>query len=797
MIESEQTIAYCHACGLAMDVSPVAPFSNVECPSCGKHTRVKREFGPYTLTKRHAIGGMSMVFSAHDNTLNREVAVKILSEEYSSDERRIEAFEQEARLTAGLSHPNIVKVYTTGRAFGRFYIAMEFVPGGHFEHQIRERGKLPEAEVLQMAIEVAHGLKAAQAAGLIHRDVKPGNILLDADGHAKLVDFGLALVTQGGTATATELWATPYYVPPETVEGLAEDFRSDMYAYGATLYHALAGVPPCNEESMASDVLREAKKRVIPLAQADATISAATCRIVDRAMAYSPNDRFSSYDEMIAALQQALSHLKHGRSELNTAARRALKKRRERQWIIGSSAVAVGVAACVVLALWLRSQNQRSKPPQVPAGQAKPAALMPSTTASNQPHHGKVEEVARRYRQAREALQARDYQTANGLFSALLRDVAVQEPTRSWTGVEAVLTAFLDGNTSMARQQAKSTLDHLRSLSITPQPLSKSLVATLEQLEALPPPSAASEGSDQTDATRLAALMLASLKAWEQGLLDRAVVGFRSAAEITLPPEQDWASCYQDIAKDYLADATRLQAACFEGLPSSAPECQKVIDELNLVQAALKTRGRARFNVRSWQQELTAHRNRLVRTPDAAATTKRLSLDEVTHQLRECARAGRHREAQQFLASAATSVPDSTRKALLAFTESAASFFSDLESELTRAAVSAEFSLRNGVNVTSVRVDAAAGLSVTTSDGKTTPVSWEDFYPDAPILLHQKLLAISPVSNEQQLQRNEGAIAHLWLSGERERANNAASKLGSSNPEFATRWSLLKPNLPP
>src|SRR5512144_1425557 len=98
MSETKRTIAYCHACGGPMDVSAVAPFTNVECPKCGKHTRVKREFGPYTLVRRHAVGGMSMVFVAHDNTLDREVALKILSEDFSADERRIAAFEEEARI---------------------------------------------------------------------------------------------------------------------------------------------------------------------------------------------------------------------------------------------------------------------------------------------------------------------------------------------------------------------------------------------------------------------------------------------------------------------------------------------------------------------------------------------------------------------------------------------------------------------------------------------------------------------------------------------------------------------------
>ena len=198
MPERTETIAYCHSCGSPMNVAAVAPFSNVECPTCGKHTRVKREFGPYTLLRRHAVGGMSMVFVAQDNTLDREVALKILSEEFSADERRIAAFEEEARITASFSHPHVVRVLRTGKAFDRFYIAMELVPGGHFEHQIRERGKSRKLEMLPLAIEVAQGLKAAHSAGLIHRDVKPGNILLDAEGHAKIVDFGLALVTQGG-----------------------------------------------------------------------------------------------------------------------------------------------------------------------------------------------------------------------------------------------------------------------------------------------------------------------------------------------------------------------------------------------------------------------------------------------------------------------------------------------------------------------------------------------------------------------------------------------------------------------
>ena len=143
MPDGEAEIAYCHACGSPMDVSELGPFTNVECPGCKKHTRVKREFGTYTLLRRHAIGGMSMVFVAQDNTLEREVVLKILSEEYSADEKQIAAFEEEARITAAIAHPHVVRVFTTGRAFGRFFIAMEFVTGGHYEGHIRDKGSIP------------------------------------------------------------------------------------------------------------------------------------------------------------------------------------------------------------------------------------------------------------------------------------------------------------------------------------------------------------------------------------------------------------------------------------------------------------------------------------------------------------------------------------------------------------------------------------------------------------------------------------------------------------------------------
>ncbi|HEX5791126.1 MAG TPA: serine/threonine-protein kinase, partial [Luteolibacter sp.] len=443
MAEDPQTIDTCEACKAPMDVSSVAPFTTVECPTCGAHSKVKVKFGPYTLARRHAIGGMSMVFSAFDSTLGREVAVKILSEEYSQDDTRIRAFEEEARITASFSHPNVVRVLRTGRAFGRFYIAMELVPGGHFEHHIREKGRIPEAEMLPLAIEVAQGLKAAKAAGLIHRDVKPGNILLDSEGHAKLVDFGLALVTQGGKARATELWATPFYVPPETVEGKEEDFRSDIYALGSTLYHALAGIPPCNEDTMATDRLLKAKREVIPLKAVAPDVSDMTCAIVDQAMAYDPDARFSSYDDLILCLRNAQTLLRKGPYRI--VPQQEPSRKGAAMWIVGSAIAAALVSAYL---FWPDDHLKPQPPPDDPN---------PNTNIT--PVEG--EEIIRTFGRARKELAEGQFQTAAEKFMRLNENAKVQEPSRSWAGVEAVLCLYLDGDVQGARKQALVARQHL------------------------------------------------------------------------------------------------------------------------------------------------------------------------------------------------------------------------------------------------------------------------------------------------------------------------------------------------
>jgi eukaryotic-like serine/threonine-protein kinase len=609
MSERLENIAYCHACGGAMDVSAIAPFSSVECPTCRSETRVKREFGPYTLVSRHAVGGMSMVFIARDNTLNREVALKILSEEFSADERRITAFEEEARITASFSHPHVVRVLRTGKAFERLYIAMELVPGGHFEHQIRERGKIPELEMLPLAIEIAHGLKAAQAAGLIHRDVKPGNILLDAEGHAKLVDFGLALVTQGGLAQATEVWATPYYVPPETIEGEPEDFRSDIYAFGATLYHALAGVPSCGEETMDTATLRLAKQRVVPLSTANPNLTAETCRIVERAMAYRPQARFSSYEEMISQLELALKHLSSGApgsSETSaTISKRRAKKKQQMLMLAGSSAVIL--LAIAGLAGWWFTRPPVPQQPTAPVVESAPTVQEVDPTA--------LIDIAKKYREARAAVEAREFSKAASDLVKLAENPEVQEPTRSWAGVESVLANFMAGESAAARTQAKTTAAHIASLPDETR-LGESLLTTLDRVQAIPAIPAKDLDPSLKDSSQIMAWMLAGIKNWDQGLFGEAAPFFQAVSSAQVSKDQALLVTYQELAKDYLADHQLCTQSVFEALPKDAASCTAAVDELEAILAKLKTRGRARYNIRALQLDIARHGKRLLASKD-------------------------------------------------------------------------------------------------------------------------------------------------------------------------------------
>jgi len=780
-------IAYCHACGKSMDVTAVAPFSNVECPGCGKHTRVKREFGPYTLLRRHAIGGMSVVFIAQDNTLGREVVVKILNEEYGSDEKRISAFEEEARITASFSHPHVVRVFTTGRAFNRFYIAMELVPGGHFEHHIRERGMIPEKEVLPLAHQVAAGLKAAHAAGLIHRDIKPGNILLDAGGNAKIVDFGLALVTKGGKAQATEIWATPYYVPPETIEGLPEDFRSDVYAFGATLYHALAGKPPCNEESMDTNRLRDAKKKILPLAKVAAWVSADTCAVVDRAMAHDPQQRYRSYDDLLGALETSRQRLASGpvapgpaKKGTSKVARHKPSKGGEKLALAGASLLVVGA---LTFGVWLVTQPAA---PPAPIGTTAPVVSTPTTGSGEQNLR-----AGPAYREAGEALRAGDYGKARQLFAEVRDLPGVLQPTGSWAACEAVVCSFLDGRSGEAKKDVRAASEHLQSAAGLEAGMRAVLVDALSKTSGFRGIVRKQETAAGPD---LLVALMHGLKNWDQGLLELAMPHFEAVLAAEAKGSDAWISPYQEIVRGYRTDAQKIAALDPGKLPVTAEACGALAAELDKLHGELRTKGRAPFNVRSLQLDLE-RQARVLKNPPAGSPTIPDGGD-VLAAVRKNAAECRFSEASALIKSPGF-VEKSGQEmtaAILLLTEAAAAFLGDLEDKLAKAPENLMLQLRDKSPVGTITGSRNGGLKVLDASGSPRDIRWADLSPDSLIDLHRQLVK-DETSEIERLRRHEQAIAFDLLAGDAGRAKEAATVLAARYPAFKRRWDLVQPAL--
>jgi eukaryotic-like serine/threonine-protein kinase len=208
--------------------------------------------GRYRLDAQIGAGGMSTVYRAFDQTLERRVAIKLMHREIASDSDQLERFRREARAVAQLSHPNVVAVIDAGEDGGRPYIVFEYVEGETLKDRVERMGRLPLDEAIAYAIEVGRGLAVAHARMLVHRDVKPQNVLIDPEGRAKVTDFGIArsLESDGGLTKTGRVLGTTDYVSPEQAMGREVDARSDIYSLGVLLFEMLTGDPPFEAETL-------------------------------------------------------------------------------------------------------------------------------------------------------------------------------------------------------------------------------------------------------------------------------------------------------------------------------------------------------------------------------------------------------------------------------------------------------------------------------------------------------------------------------------------------------------------
>lgn len=744
----------CEGCGGLLDVTGFSPFETAICPICSVETKVKRKFGTYRLDQRYAIGGMSVIFVGWDTTLDRKVAIKVLNEEYCNDEVRIQAFENEARLTAQVSHPNVVKVYAVGRAYGRFYLVMELLEGRSFERIMSKRGALPEEEVLDIALQVAAGLRAAKESGMIHRDVKPGNILIDNKGRARLVDFGLALITKDGRAQAEEVWATPYYVPPEALERGIEDFRSDIYAFGATLYHALAGRPAFESTSTSNSVLRRAKQTVPRLCKVATWISPTTGEVIDRMMAYKPQHRWSSYKDVIKALEHAKRSI--GQAAPATPIHSEVRRKRRKSGVgFGTVFFLTLVVFGVGLFLWKpweqSGKNNGNEPEPV---------LEVETKKAFNPIGWSDENAAQAWQSARELVANRDFEKARESFLALANDSSLPRLSRAWASFEASVSASLNGQPGRAREIVSAALAEFEEIKAD-EPVILQMRRMGKILTDLPPPAKTDFPSNPASVGEYLGSFALALKQWDQGLWEEALPTFAKVRSLSIPPEYQWFQCYQTLSDVYLADGQILSD--LKNLPE-ATDVDSASENIGRIADSaqqLKTKGRALYNLRARQAHLARLRKRFQNGP---VISKSAGWKEVLPILREHGRALRLDDIAALLEDPPSDAPGDAIWAWRYLHNKASGFIKELSSQTDWTAEK-----NDGTEISPVSGNTK-GLAL--ASGELVP--WIDLKPERLIKEHY--------GDEPD------EVAFAWLMGKTTLADELAEKFAGESADFQRDW---------
>jgi len=260
----------------------------------------------YKILSKLGKGGMATVYKAHELSLNRVVALKVLSPRLSEDTEFIKRFQREAQAAAKLNHPNIVQIYAIGEEKGIHYFAMEYIKGKTLAQIKNEEGILTAARAIPIIRQVAEALGEAHKVGLVHRDIKPSNIMIDASGRAKVTDFGIAFVAEAKTKLTREgsIIGTPEYLSPEQCEGKSLDGRSDIYSLGVTLYEMLSGKTPYEADTPVSMLMKIVQGNFLPLNQVNPNVPLPAQKMIEKMMQTDTQKRYANVDELLESLQE-------------------------------------------------------------------------------------------------------------------------------------------------------------------------------------------------------------------------------------------------------------------------------------------------------------------------------------------------------------------------------------------------------------------------------------------------------------------------------------------------------------
>lgn len=540
------SIEQCPACGTPVDASEAEPLSRAACPVCGAPMILGRFISHYELVEEVGRGGMGVVYKALDTTLGRNVALKILRKDHSENAELISQLETEAAITASINHPHVVRVFSTGTFEGRFYIAMELVDKGTLDDLITLQGSVAEAQVLDVAIQISQGLRAAYQHGLIHRDVKPGNILFADAQTAKIVDFGLATIEQADAATSGEIWGTPYYVAPEKLDQKPEDFRSDMYSLGATLFHALAGRPPFEAPDATMVALKHLKSEAVSLQAFAPHVSGSTAYVINRTLNKDPDKRYQSYDEF-------LEHLEYARRELSEHASKPKAKQRlvleteqdQKLW----SYVTFGMLGLLLIvglgAWWFMQKGKRD---------AQASSSVMATSIAPKSSEG------RSFDAARASLAKGDFAEAAKRFQSIAADSKAPEPLRHWSYAHAGLAYLFTGKLSDARAEFES-LRRLNAPSGENASLAKFFTSLADKVVAPGAVPTAEMRDFDRDTSGAFAMLVLGLKNWELAEFDEAALWLRGVQSTHPSGSFAWIAEYKPLITDQLADLTAYRGA--------------------------------------------------------------------------------------------------------------------------------------------------------------------------------------------------------------------------------------------
>lgn len=796
LVAEQSYLSTCPVCQEQIDVTSLEPFTKLKCPFCGQMVRVRRRFDHFMIVRQIGEGGMSRVFEAEDETLGRRVALKILNRQYSRDAVRLEQFRQEAHITANVNHPNVIKLYSVGYDQGYFYIAMELVGGGSLEQRIRREGHLKEDEALRIGREVAEGLRAAQHLNLIHRDVKPANILFTETGTAKVVDFGLALFANRETDQSGEIWATPYYVAPEKVIENKEDYRSDIFSLGATLYHAMTGNPPHKADTNAIEDLRRIKCKRVTLGESGLRFSPRTEHVVNGMLSFKPEERFANYDEVVDEMRLAEGLMDRG------GVRRRLFSRRAK--LIGSIAAAISLAYGVG---WLLREGGERR--------ATRAAIQISAADARDLSGGGVtlkadakKPVSERFTEALKKLLGEQFSQSRDEFIKLADSNDTPQPTRNWARFNAALCEMCDKNN--LRDKKSAAKDQFKKLSTSAAELNglapffkniKERMANNLGLDVSPDTLDYRTNNEEVLgylAHALAEWHFASSKRGADELTEfqKKLTNLQPSTDTTA--SLDWLSGYTTLVDYYKKDFELVKAISKPQLAGTVEQLRTSLAKMERTKKDLKTDGAIHSDIEIWQSELKREIKRVTmeaQQQQMEADKKHRQADlellaEVNALVPSLVQGYDYSRAIEMLTGTRLETED-VRTALdgriYLYTQSR-DFVRQLSADLSVKGWTGTISRREGGQMTGRITSNTTGTQVNVAlDRGTLSIPFESLTPESLVEIAQAFGAQITDSTDYY-RRQETIAAFARLNGLIQLSTTIAAQLMEENRTFRTRW---------